>query len=106
MPQDLINMEKHSDNENNILATESEDIKNNKIPLTEDEVLKILQYIPKRNLKKKQRRALYKISPIKAETKLGRNELCKCGSGEKYKYCCLTKDDAQKYLQRLKENSK
>src|SRR5579863_9190643 len=25
--------------------------------------------------------------------KLGRNELCHCGSSEKYKYCCLAKDE-------------
>jgi hypothetical protein len=25
--------------------------------------------------------------------KIGRNEPCPCGSGKKYKYCCLSKDD-------------
>jgi hypothetical protein len=24
------------------------------------------------------------------KTKLGRNDLCSCGSGKKYKHCCLT----------------
>jgi uncharacterized protein YecA (UPF0149 family) len=28
------------------------------------------------------------ITPIKVETKPGRNELCPCGSGLKYKKCC------------------
>ncbi|MBB3112037.1 hypothetical protein FHS18_004115 [Paenibacillus phyllosphaerae] len=27
-------------------------------------------------------------------TKLGRNDLCHCGSGQKYKRCCLGKDEA------------
>jgi SEC-C motif-containing protein len=26
--------------------------------------------------------------------KLGRNDPCHCGSGKKYKQCCLTKDEA------------
>ena len=26
-------------------------------------------------------------------TLLGRNELCPCGSGKKYKRCCLNKDE-------------
>jgi len=29
--------------------------------------------------------------PVKAELKIGRNEKCPCGSGKKYKNCCLTK---------------
>ena len=28
--------------------------------------------------------------------KLGRNDPCHCGSGNKYKKCCLAKDDAAK----------
>ena len=27
-------------------------------------------------------------------TKIGRNDPCHCGSGQKYKKCCLAKDDA------------
>jgi hypothetical protein len=27
-------------------------------------------------------------------TKLGRNDPCHCGSGQKYKKCCATKDEA------------
>jgi len=30
-----------------------------------------------------------RIQPIKVEKKHGRNESCPCGSGKKYKYCCL-----------------
>jgi len=29
------------------------------------------------------------LKPIKAERKIGRNEKCPCGSGKKYKKCCL-----------------
>ena len=29
--------------------------------------------------------------PIKNESKVGRNELCSCGSGKKFKKCCLMK---------------
>jgi hypothetical protein len=28
-------------------------------------------------------------------TRPGRNERCHCGSGRKYKHCCLDKDEAQ-----------
>ncbi len=30
-------------------------------------------------------------------TRIGRNELCPCGSGKKYKKCCLAKDEAARY---------
>lgn len=29
-----------------------------------------------------------------ADTKIGRNDPCHCGSGNKYKKCCAAKDDA------------
>jgi preprotein translocase subunit SecA len=29
-----------------------------------------------------------KQQPVRAEKKVGRNELCPCGSGKKYKHCC------------------
>ncbi len=32
-----------------------------------------------------------KTQPIKVEIKIGRNEPCHCGSGKKYKKCCLNK---------------
>jgi hypothetical protein len=31
--------------------------------------------------------------------KIGRNDPCHCGSGEKYKKCCATKDEAVKVAQ-------
>ena len=32
----------------------------------------------------------------------GRNQPCHCGSGKKYKHCCLAKDDAQAATARAK----
>ncbi|WP_254555380.1 SEC-C metal-binding domain-containing protein, partial [Salmonella enterica] len=29
------------------------------------------------------------LMPIKAEVKVGRNDPCPCGSGKKFKQCCL-----------------
>lgn len=41
------------------------------------------------HLTKKEREA--NIEPVRTEPKIGRNELCPCGSGKKYKKCCLKK---------------
>lgn len=30
-----------------------------------------------------------KVQPIRVAPRLGRNELCNCGSGRKYKDCCM-----------------
>jgi hypothetical protein len=35
-------------------------------------------------------------------SKLGRNEPCHCGSGRKYKACCLAKDEAAERAARAK----
>ncbi len=35
------------------------------------------------------------LEPIKAKRKIGRNEKCPCGSGKKYKKCCLNKSSTQ-----------
>ena len=32
---------------------------------------------------------------VQTSVKPGRNEPCHCGSGRKYKYCCLSKDDVE-----------
>ncbi len=32
------------------------------------------------------------IRPIKNQSSLGRNDPCYCGSGKKYKKCCMTRD--------------
>ena len=30
--------------------------------------------------------------PLRRRNKIGRNDLCPCGSGKKYKKCCLRKE--------------
>lgn len=37
--------------------------------------------------------------------KIGRNDLCPCGSGQKYKKCCLTKDDLSASRRREEEQA-
>lgn len=32
-----------------------------------------------------------RLEPYHADPKIGRNDLCPCGSGKKYKKCCLNK---------------
>jgi len=41
------------------------------------------------HLSKKEREA--NIQPVRSTPKIGRNEICGCGSGKKYKNCCLNK---------------
>ena len=35
-----------------------------------------------------EKRVVRTAQPVKAEPKVGRNDLCPCGSGKKYKKCC------------------
>ncbi len=42
------------------------------------------------HLTKKEREA--NIQPVRTEPKIGRNELCPCGSGKKYKNCHINKE--------------
>jgi len=42
------------------------------------------------HLSKKEREA--NIEPVRTEPKIGRNDPCPCGSGLKYKKCCITKN--------------
>lgn len=44
----------------------------------------------------KQLRAMYFQKPkqlVRKHAKIGRNDLCICGSGKKYKNCCMGKED-------------
>ena len=47
------------------------------------------------------------LSPMTTQTneRPGRNEPCHCGSGRKYKHCCLEKDEAQAAAARAKAAS-
>ena len=38
--------------------------------------------------------------------KVGRNETCPCGSGKKYKYCCLEKDKQPAIKEEIKPAKK
>lgn len=40
---------------------------------------------------------------IKSE-KIGRNDLCPCGSGKKYKRCCLDKQNQQEKKEKVNES--
>ena len=39
---------------------------------------------------------------VQIEARPGRNEPCRCGSGRKYKHCCLGKDEATASAARVK----
>ena|SRR5436190_24238612 len=42
------------------------------------------------------------IMTVSASARPGRNEPCHCGSGRKYKHCCLEKDDRAASAERAK----
>lgn len=42
-------------------------------------------------------RAMRNKRPIKKDNKIGRNEPCPCGSGKKYKNCCLASGRYETY---------
>jgi hypothetical protein len=42
------------------------------------------------------------MTPLTTENRPGRNEPCHCGSGRKYKQCCLEKDEAEARAARVK----
>ena len=41
----------------------------------------------------------------KAERNLGRNDICYCGSGKKFKYCCIGKEEEAKKAKEQLNNS-
>src|SRR5437762_5665727 len=43
-----------------------------------------------------------KLQAAPSKARPGRNEPCHCGSGRKYKHCCLEKDDLQAAADRAK----
>lgn len=52
-------------------------------------IMKIAEDFKYNHLTKKEREA--NIEPVRSTTKIRRNDLCPCGSGLKYKHCCLKK---------------
>ena len=59
------------------------------MPPMEYKLLKAYDDMKYSHLTKKEREA--DIQPVRTEPKIGRNELCPCGSGKKYKNCCIKK---------------
>lgn len=51
-----------------------------------DKELENFEYM---HLTNKEKNAI--ISPVRIEPKISRNALCQCGSGKKYKKCCINK---------------
>lgn len=51
-------------------------------------------------------KVLAKRTPAPAGPRPGRNDPCGCGSGRKYKQCCLASDDARASAARADEASK
>lgn len=41
---------------------------------------------------KSQLKDVERIKPVQPKSQLNRNDLCLCGSGKKYKNCCLNKN--------------
>ncbi|MFH1362381.1 MAG: SEC-C metal-binding domain-containing protein, partial [bacterium] len=39
-----------------------------------------------------------KPAPVKSKIKVGRNDPCPCGSGKKYKKCCLSREKSRGML--------
>lgn len=45
--------------------------------------------------KKKEKRVAEKVV---SRTKIGRNQLCPCGSNKKYKFCCMRKQEIKQWV--------
>jgi uncharacterized protein YecA (UPF0149 family) len=59
------------------------------MPPLEYKMIKAYDEFRYSHLTKKEREA--DIQPVRTEPKIGRNEPCPCGSGKKYKNCCINK---------------
>jgi uncharacterized protein YecA (UPF0149 family) len=57
--------------------------------LTPAEIENIYNEYKFSHLTKAQREAI--LSDVRIEPKINRNEPCPCGSGKKYKHCCINK---------------
>ena len=64
------------------------------MPPYEIKMLREIEDFKYSHLTKKEREA--DIQPVRTEPKIGRNEPCPCGSGKKYKNCCLNKNEKEK----------
>jgi uncharacterized protein YecA (UPF0149 family) len=39
-----------------------------------------------------------RVSPVLSRNKIGRNDKCSCGSGKKYKKCCLIRQQVRNII--------
>ena len=75
-------------NVNANLQEQVENMKENNDTVTETAIDKITASVLANNIKK---------HPIVKDHKIGRNEPCPCGSGKKYKNCCLNSGEYETY---------
>ena len=65
---------------------------NGKISNINSEVIKLSELTPEEMeyySKQEKILAVCRVATVRENRKIGRNELCPCGSGKKYKKCCL-----------------
>lgn len=71
-----------------------ENFKKHGFNVSEDELIKFIAKVWDEDHPNNESRVMYKldrvkVDPIKKKPKPGRNEPCPCGSGKKFKKCCL-----------------
>lgn len=70
-------------------------LENKSIPITEPSIVRQNDYVypyemlPEVNNIKYMGRPAIELFPVRTDIKQQRNDLCLCGSGKKYKHCCL-----------------
>lgn len=70
------------------LFVDSKNINKNKLT---DQVLKLNNHTKLWALKGNEPSEAFKKKPVVSDEKIGRNDSCPCGSGKKYKKCCMNK---------------
>jgi uncharacterized protein YecA (UPF0149 family) len=82
----IIDEEEAWANKTKILISDSEP---SYLKMMNDDIMRTCEDIKYSHLSKKEREA--NIEPVRTEPKILRNDPCPCGSGLKYKHCCLNK---------------
>lgn len=89
---------KHSDNDIRLMIATTNQFNRAGYKLTYNEVANFLCNDKNRKLIEKdgisrtiEAMASMRLGTIKRDAKIGRNEICPCGSGKKYKKCCIKK---------------
>lgn len=62
-----------------------------------DKELRAIETKDKNTSEKKKERKVYKNKVWEREYDIGRNDKCPCGSGKKYKKCCLDSGKYERY---------